>query len=219
MRSLITNGRRLLYLTDGDGFPLVLVPDEHGTISDWAPSIPLLGELCRVIVYEYDPPHSALPSPRTGEGPGGSDRRRVEELLVLLDTLKVERAYVAGYAGGGQTALHLALHTPERLEGLILIGLDNAACIQPQPTQTGPLGPLQCLTVPTLLVVGEEAPSQLAWTTRLASQLPRCARTVIPQAGSILHREQPLQLGHAMLAFLTQCERQRTLVRGASFLL
>jgi pimeloyl-ACP methyl ester carboxylesterase len=203
MPSLSVNGRQISYLIEGEGFPLVLIPDAEGTIYDWAPALPLLGELCRVIVYEYAQrlPAANVPSRRD---------ELVDDLVSLLNALAVERAYVAGYASGGDVALRLALQEPGRLEGLLLISPAGDA------SQSSPL---LRLFVPTLLVVGEGASDHLEGASRLAAQLPHCASTIVQGAGIAPHREQPLRLGHAMLAFLIQCERQRTLVRGASFLL
>ena len=204
MPSLMLNGRPCAYTTAGEGFPLILVPDAGGTISDWAQSMPLLGELCRVVAYEYTS-HTSL------EGAAPDYTLRVEDLAVFLDTLEVERAYLAGYAGGWQTALHFALRHPRRVEGLLLVGRHG-----PNEVLAGARGEN---TVPMLLLVGENTSSHVASASPLAAQVLPCPRVVIPGADTAPHREQPLRLGHAMLDFLMQCERQRHLVRGASFLL
>jgi pimeloyl-ACP methyl ester carboxylesterase len=203
MPSLSINGQQISYLIEGEGFPLVLIPAAGGTIHDWTPALPLLGELCRVIVYEYArrPPAAHVPALSDG---------LLDDLVMLLHVLAVPRAYVAGYASGGDVALRLALQEPGRLEGLLLISPGDDASQSPL---------LPSLFVPTLIVVGEGASAHLAGASRLAARLPHCASTIVPGAGLAPHREQPLSLGRAMLAFLIQCERQRTLVRGASFLL
>jgi 2-succinyl-6-hydroxy-2,4-cyclohexadiene-1-carboxylate synthase len=46
--------------------------------------------------------------------------RCVEDLLVLLDHLGVQRTAVLGYSMGGRIALYLALHAPQRLWALVL---------------------------------------------------------------------------------------------------
>jgi pimeloyl-ACP methyl ester carboxylesterase len=161
--------------------------------------MPLLGELCRVIAYEY---RSPPPSPTA---PG----ERLADLTALCAALGIERAYLAGYASGGATALRFACHTPQSLEGLVLLGMEHPGCLPETPA---------LFSVPTLLITGEQADGQET-SHRLATRLAHGMTTVIPQAGTAPHREQPLQLGHAMIRFLLHCERQRNLVRGASFLL
>ena len=188
------------YTTAGEGFPLILVPDSADAMVDWAQQMPLLGELCRVIAYE-----------------AGSSQQRMswsydadlDTLTTVLDALMIERTYLAGYANGAMAALHTALQSPARVEALLLLGMDDAV-------QTLALTEL---TVPTCIFVGANCPSHRATATRLGTQIPHCATITIPGAGAIPHQEQPWSLGHAMMDFLIHCERQRNLVRGASFLL
>jgi hypothetical protein len=74
--------------------------------------------------------------------------------------------------------------------------------------------------VPTFVVVGADAATDdLQGVTLLTAQLQHSMSIHIAGAAVAPHREQPIPLGHAMITFLMQCERQRTLVRGASFLL
>ncbi|HEY7490376.1 MAG TPA: alpha/beta hydrolase [Candidatus Tectomicrobia bacterium] len=204
MPCLTINGQQYTYSAEGEGFPLLLVPDRGGAIRDWAQSTPLLGELCRVVAYEYTAP---LPVEETAR----SRALPVEALAAFLDALAVERAYLAGYAGGGQTALRFALRYPRRVEGLLLIGGHNPAEVLAESVGE--------IAIPMVLLVGDNTPAHLANAHPSATQTLRWPRVVIPGAGVAPHREQPLRLGHAMLDFLLHCERQRTLVRGASFLL
>jgi pimeloyl-ACP methyl ester carboxylesterase len=75
------------------------------------------------------------------------------------------------------------------------------------------------IIIPVLILVGDQEPSHLRQAELLAQHLPQGKRVILPGAGQIPHHKQPRQLGHAMLDFLMHCERQRNLVRGASFLL
>jgi pimeloyl-ACP methyl ester carboxylesterase len=198
------------YAVEGEGFPLVLIPDTHGTIAHWSGLMPLLGELCRVIAYEFRRQPSVPES--------------IETILALLDALAIPRAYLAGYGRGAQSALHCAQYVPERLEALLLVGMDSIAPPPPWPSSrmaadSGQPRQLSALDVPTRLFVGEAPPEHLSCATRLAAQLPRGASITLPNTHTEPHRDQPLLLGHAMLDFLMQCERRRNLVRGASFLL
>lgn len=210
MPNLQLGQHELSYVSDGEGFPLVLIPDTHGTVDDWSGALPLLGELCRVIAYEYHQRQPSLPE-------------SVVTLLALLEALAIPRAYLAGYGRGAQTALHCAQYRPSRLEALMLIGMDSIPPLPARPPRIAePAGdplPLSGLGVPTCILAGEAAPEHRRCAAQLATQLPRSVSITVPGAHSEPHRDQPLPLGHAMLDFLTQCERQRNLVRGASFLL
>ncbi|WP_020418619.1 alpha/beta fold hydrolase [Amycolatopsis sp. ATCC 39116] len=55
-------------------------------------------------------------------GPGPWFRRRVAAVLRLLDELGLERVHVAGHSYGARVALELAVHAPERLGRIVLMG-------------------------------------------------------------------------------------------------
>jgi hypothetical protein len=75
------------------------------------------------------------------------------------------------------------------------------------------------LLVPTLVLTGTASTTPQACGETLSKLLPRCTTVVVPGAELLFSQSASLQLGHAMMRFLLHCERQRNLVRGASFLL
>ena len=204
-------GVHFSYETAGDGFPLVLAPGPQGV---WSPYIPLLGELCRTIVYTgrdlVEVPSAEVLHPSA---------RAAEMLGAFLDILGLERVYLASHVVSWHMALHFALHYPGRLEGLVLIGENNMV--------TDALGGilalearLPTLAVPTLVVSEAEALAALPYADFLTAHLPRCTRLMVSNATPAASSGTPaLRLGHAVMRFLLHCERQRNLVRGASFLL
>jgi pimeloyl-ACP methyl ester carboxylesterase len=94
---------------------LVLVHGAGGSHLDWpAP----LRRLKGANVYALD-----LPGHGRSEGPGRSSITAYRDfLLAFLDALGLERATVVGHSMGGGIALAFALHYPDRLAGLILVG-------------------------------------------------------------------------------------------------
>ena len=145
--------------------------------------------------------------------------RAAEMLSLFLDILGLERVYLASQAVSWHMALHFALHDPERLESLVLIGArdveTNAICgIMSLEAR------LPAITVPTLVVSEAEALAALPYANFLTERLPRCTKLVVSDATPAASSGIPaLRLGHAVMRFLLHCERQRNLVRGASFLL
>jgi pimeloyl-ACP methyl ester carboxylesterase len=211
MAEVSGQGVHFSYETAGDGFPLVLAPGPHGV---WSPYIPLLGELCRTIMYTGHDLAEAPPS--KGLHPSA---RAAEMLGTFLDILGLERVYLASQVMSWHMALHFALHCPGRLEGLVLIGAHNVAT----DAVCGGVSleaRLHAITIPTLVVSAAEALAALPYVDFLTERLPRCTKLVIsdatPAASSGISA---LRLGHAVMRFLLHCERQRNLVRGASFLL
>ncbi len=204
MPEVVVQGVRVAYETAGDGFPLVLLPGPQGQRDVWLPYMPLLGELCRVIAYEC---HEGQQEPQHG-GPHTSTGT-VDTLRTFLAVLDLERVYLASQSVGWPVALHFALQHPECLEGLVLIGahdveMDTVRGAMPVQTR------LPELTVPTLVLL--ETQGHVAFGATASAQ-----GVALPHSPS--DPSPALRLGHAMMQFLLHCERQRHLVRGASFLL
>jgi len=214
MRQVVGQGVRFSYATAGDGFPLVLAPGAQGRRDVWLQYLSLLGELCRVIAYEC---HAAEAGSQQGEphtSPGAADT-----LGMFLEVLGLERVYLASQSVGWPMALHFALQHPERLEGLVLIGAHDME----MDTVRG-LMSLQArlheMTVPTLVLLEEQVHAAFSYAEMLTERLPRCTQIVVSDTTRAFSAHTPaLRLGHTMMRFLLHCERQRNLVRGASFLL
>jgi pimeloyl-ACP methyl ester carboxylesterase len=82
-----------------------------------------LAERGRVIAYDQIPYGlSAKPMPGTWSGDDPyAKSAALTQLMTLLDTLGVERAFLVGNSSGGTLALEAALAHPERVQGLILL--------------------------------------------------------------------------------------------------
>jgi pimeloyl-ACP methyl ester carboxylesterase len=202
--------RRFTYEVEGEGFPLLLTPGLHGTPPSWAPQIPLLGELCRTIAYAVqDAPGTLSPVLTT------SAALTVAELVAFLDTLALERVYLASPPSDWPLALHTANQAPHRFEGLLLVAMPHIHdTMQSLPVSTVPTAHLPTMTVPTLLLLPEGTDRQHHVIHVLTTRLPYCVQVIVPTQGDLQRH-----IGHAMLQFLIHRERQRNLVRGASFLL
>jgi hypothetical protein len=211
MAEVSGHGVHVSYETAGDGFPLVLAPGPQGV---WSPYIPLLSELCRTIMY------TGLDLAEVFSTEGLHSSARAAEMLgTFLDLLGLERIYLASQAVSWHLALHFALHYPGRLEGLVLIGAHDVATDEVCGIMSLEAR-LHAITVPTLVVSEAEALAALPYADFLAGRLPRCTKLVVSDATPTAMSGIPaLRLGHAVMRFLLHCERQRNLVRGASFLL
>lgn len=95
--------------------PAVLLLHGGPGLSDY--TFPLAAELedaFSVIAYQQ----RGL-SPTLTSGPFDIERH-VEDAVAVLDAAGAERAYVIGHSWGGHLAMHLAVHYPDRLLGLVL---------------------------------------------------------------------------------------------------
>ena len=92
----------------------------------WAPQVPALAERFRVVTYDTRG-HGSSPAPA---GPYTLDDL-VDDLVALLDALRIQRAHVAGLSLGGMTALRLAAREPARVDRLAV--LCTSAKVDPAP--------------------------------------------------------------------------------------
>ena len=112
-------GKRVFYALYQGGVlskrNLALVHGAGGSHLDWpAP----LRRLKGADVYDLD-----LPGHGRSEGRGRSSVATYRDfLLAFLDAVGLDRATVVGHSMGGGIALDFALHYPDRLAGLILVG-------------------------------------------------------------------------------------------------
>src|SRR5579884_1323146 len=115
------NGARLWFEEAGDGPPVVLV---HGGLGDsrlWDRQFAPFAEEFRTIRYD----HRFF---GRSERPGGP-YLLVDDLLGLLDALRLERTALVGLSLGGRVAIDAALAAPERVWALVpvcsgLTGMD-----------------------------------------------------------------------------------------------
>ena len=106
-------GGSIVYDTAGSGPPVVFL---HGAFMDrksWDHQFEVFARRFRVVRYDIRPfgestrPEAAYVVP--------------DDLLRLLDHLKIERAHLVGHSFGGAAALDFALMYPERVASLVLV--------------------------------------------------------------------------------------------------
>lgn len=118
---LNSDGVRIRYLVRGSGPPVVLV---HGFSADlelsWVGPGILDALAARYQVIALDQRgHGASDKPHD---PAAYGAHFVDDLVRLLDHLKIERAHVIGYSMGGQVTLNLVTRHPERVRSAVLGG-------------------------------------------------------------------------------------------------
>jgi len=105
----------IYYESHGSGDPVLLVPGLGGVGSYWNPNIPAFSARHHVIVHDH-------------RGTGQSSQSRIaysidqmtDDLLKLMDHLKIERAHLVGHSTGGAIGQTMAVTRPERLASLVL---------------------------------------------------------------------------------------------------
>ena len=115
MPELVHDGARIHYEVSGSGPAVVL---GHSLLCDtemWRGVAPRLAERHRVINVEVrGHRRSTAPAPFSLEDLAG-------DWLAILDKEGVDRAFLVGLSMGGMTAMRLALRSPARVAGMVLI--------------------------------------------------------------------------------------------------
>jgi len=105
----------IYFETHGAGTPVMLVPGLGGVGSYWNPNIPAFAQTYQVVIYDH-------------RGPGQSSHSHIhytvdqmtDNLLVVMDHLKIEKAHLVGHSTGGAIGQALAAKHPDRLISLVI---------------------------------------------------------------------------------------------------
>lgn len=110
---------RLHYEESGRGVPVVFVHEFAGDRRSFEPQVRFFSRSHRCIAFDS---RGYLPSdvPETPEAYGQDAAR--EDVRAVLDGLGLERAHIVGHSMGAYTALHVAIHYPERCLSVAAIG-------------------------------------------------------------------------------------------------
>lgn len=111
------NGIMVYYEQHGShtAYPVVFINGLLADTTGWAFQVPAFVDSFRVVLYDC-------------RGQGQSDKPpgpysptlHAQDLLALLDSLDIQRAYIVGLSNGGTVAMSLAVQHPERIARLVL---------------------------------------------------------------------------------------------------
>jgi len=116
----------IFYLSRGHGQPpLIAVHGAGGTSRHWGYQLSGLSDLTRVVALDL-PGHG-----RSGGETHTSVAEGARRVVALLDALGLERAVLMGHSMGGAIVQTLALHNPQRVAGLVLVGTGARLRVHP----------------------------------------------------------------------------------------
>lgn len=105
------DGTRLYYEEAGQGSPVVFVHEYAGDWRTWEPQMRFFSRAHRCITFsQRGYPPSDVP---TEPARYSQDIAR-DDIIALMDELKVEKAHIVGHSMGAATALHVGIHFPQR---------------------------------------------------------------------------------------------------------
>jgi pimeloyl-ACP methyl ester carboxylesterase len=114
-------GVHIHYETEGEGPPLVLQHWSVATMQDWVDYgyVTALRNDFRLILLDARG-HGTSDKPRTPEA--YELRKRVGDIVAVLDALEIEKTHYFGYSMGGWIGFGVAKFAPERFRSLIIGG-------------------------------------------------------------------------------------------------
>ena len=113
------DGVRLYYEEAGEGTAVVFVHEYAGDYRTWEPQMRYFSRSHRCVTYsQRGYPPSDMP-----EDPAryGQDIAR-DDVIALMDALKIDKAHVVGHSMGGYTALHVGINFPNRCLSVVAAG-------------------------------------------------------------------------------------------------
>lgn len=124
MPYIMNNNEQIFYETFGDGDPIFLTYGLGGNTKLWNNQISDLSSLYQLILWDQrGEGYSSCPL----DTDGFMIDRSVEDLLVLMNELKIDSAIVGGQSLGGGVSLRFALKYPNRTKALIVCNSHSAS--------------------------------------------------------------------------------------------
>ncbi|MBN1978434.1 MAG: alpha/beta fold hydrolase, partial [Anaerolineae bacterium] len=162
-----------------DGSALVLLHGAGGSHLNWPPE---LRRLDGATVYALDLPGHG----RSGGGGRDAIEDYAADVVAFFDATGIERAVVIGHSMGGAVALTMALDSPERVTGLVLVATGARLRVAPAILEQ----------IPTDFEAALDVITRYAWSPEAPSGLVDLGRERLREAGP-----------EVLLGDLTACDR------------
>jgi pimeloyl-ACP methyl ester carboxylesterase len=112
------NGIKIFYESVGSGKSLIFLHGSMGTSQVWKPYVPILSNDFKII----------LPDIR-GHGKTENPGKKIDlhlmadDIVALIDSLKLDKPFLCGWSGGGDIGLDIAMRYPNSVTRLIVGGI------------------------------------------------------------------------------------------------
>lgn len=111
------NGIKLYYEIYGNGFPLLMLHGNGGSINAFINQIPFFEKYFKVVAID-----SRLQGKSGGSPDTISYNLMASDFCALLDSLKIDSAYILGWSDGGVNGLIMAMQCSEKIKMLAVSG-------------------------------------------------------------------------------------------------
>ncbi len=269
------DGVKLYFEETGAGAPIVFVHEFAADHRSWEMQMRHFGQRYRCITYSARgyPPSDVPEKPESY-----SQNRATDDILAVMDHLKIDKAHVVGLSMGGFASLHFGFRHPMRARSLVVAGVGYGAekhetakfkaevgivakslleegmvafagkyaygptrvqfenkdprgfsqfkkelgehsalgsantqigCQGERPSLYDLVDKMRAMTVPTLVLTGDEDWPCLAPSMLMKREIPSAALAVMPNCGHTINLEDPDQFNRIVGDFIIQVEAGR----------
>jgi pimeloyl-ACP methyl ester carboxylesterase len=117
--AIASDGVKLYYEEAGRGNAVIFVHEFAGDYRSWEPQLRFFAHRYRCIAFNARgyPPSDVPTDPAQY-----SQERARDDIVAVLDHLKIDKAHIVGLSMGGFATLHVGLSRPERARSLVIAG-------------------------------------------------------------------------------------------------
>jgi pimeloyl-ACP methyl ester carboxylesterase len=123
------DGTQLYYEEAGQGSPVIFVHEYAGDYRTWEPQMRHFSRSHRCVTYSQ---RGYPPSDIPDDGSKYNQDIARDDVIAVMDGLKIERAHVVGHSMGAATALHVGIHYAKRCISVTAAGCGYGS--SPDPT-------------------------------------------------------------------------------------
>src|SRR5204862_6118066 len=118
------DGVKLYYEAAGSGLPLLFIHEFAGDYRSWEAQMRFFARYFRCIAFNA----RGFPPSDVPEDPARySQAHARDDVIAVLDHLKLDRAHIVGISMGGVAALHFGIAYPQRARSLVIAGCGYGA--------------------------------------------------------------------------------------------
>lgn len=124
----LPSGANLYYEVHGEGEPLVLIPSTGFSAEAWKPSQLPLADSTKLVLHDPRGCGRSVAAQQVY-----TINQMANDVVALLDHLKIPAAHLCGHSMGGRIALEMALNFPGRVKSLIMAASGSGQVPRPGP--------------------------------------------------------------------------------------
>jgi pimeloyl-ACP methyl ester carboxylesterase len=123
------DGTRLYYEEAGEGSAVVFVHEYAGDWRTWEPQMRYFSRSHRCVTYSQ---RGYPPSDIPDEGGKYTQDKFRDDVIAVMDALKIDKAHVVGHSMGAATALHVGIKYPQRCISVVAAGCGYGSSPDPK---------------------------------------------------------------------------------------